>query len=379
VRVKIVGNRGRGGHARYCDTLAAALATTGTQAELLGPEPYISPWYTRYAVSRFADRSIRHAYHMAHVFARIARTAPEVVHFQVAVPVLDWTWIPAVRARCATVLTVHNVEPHTRDIVNHPGFTRKVLRAMDALIVHSEVNRKRLLEVHPEVAGRVHVVRHGVWEPAPAITKAEARGRLGIPLGRRVVLFFGALRANKGLPLLLDAVSVLSRRSPDRRPLILIAGKMPSGASFEAYADRIRAAGLAPDVVARVGFVPDNEVSAYYAAADVVALPYEEGFQAQSGVLMEAYGYDSPVVVTDVGALGETVRADRTGVVVTDRRSPEAFASALESALWNDDLRNAVGSQMETLRRGKYSWGVVASETRRVYEWAVSSRANRHA
>lgn len=58
-----------------------------------------------------------------------------------------------------------------------------------------------------------------------------------------------------------------------------------------------------------------------------VVLPYET-FSSQSGGLHDASGHGRPVVVTDVGALGATVRHDGTGAVVTVDDA-EALAAAL--------------------------------------------------
>ena len=52
-----------------------------------------------------------------------------------------------------------------------------------------------------------------------------------------------------------------------------------------------------------------------FSRASWVLLPYVS-FHSQSGVLADAYTYRVPLVVTDVGAIGPTVRSDGTGFVV---------------------------------------------------------------
>jgi glycosyltransferase involved in cell wall biosynthesis len=64
-----------------------------------------------------------------------------------------------------------------------------------------------------------------------------------------------------------------------------------------------------------------------FGQASVVVLPYT-AFASQSGVLHDAYAQGRPVIVTDVGALGETVREDGTGLVV-----PAGDAAALTEAI----------------------------------------------
>ena len=61
-------------------------------------------------------------------------------------------------------------------------------------------------------------------------------------------------------------------------------------------------------------FVPNEEVSKYYQISDVVILPYLSA--TQSGILNVAYGFNKPVIVTDVGGLAEFVEQGKTGFVI---------------------------------------------------------------
>jgi len=61
-------------------------------------------------------------------------------------------------------------------------------------------------------------------------------------------------------------------------------------------------------------FVPNEEVAKYYLASDVVVLPYRSA--TQSGILNVAYGFNKPVIVTNVGGLAEFVIEGKTGLVI---------------------------------------------------------------
>lgn len=61
-------------------------------------------------------------------------------------------------------------------------------------------------------------------------------------------------------------------------------------------------------------YTPDNEVEKYFAACDVVVLPYESA--TQSGIVQIAYGFEKPVIVTSVGGLPDVVTDGKTGYVV---------------------------------------------------------------
>jgi len=61
-------------------------------------------------------------------------------------------------------------------------------------------------------------------------------------------------------------------------------------------------------------FVPNEEVAKYYLASDVNILPYRSA--TQSGILNVAYGFNKPVIVTNVGGLAEFVTEGKTGFVI---------------------------------------------------------------
>ncbi len=131
-----------------------------------------------------------------------------------------------------------------------------------------------------------------------------------------MILLFGALRGNKGVDVLLDAAVMLERRLEAE---IVIAGH---GSSLIEASTLGRASTLA-NVRVELGFVSQQRKRELFSDASCVVLPYTE-FHSQSGVLADAYSYRVPLVVTDVGAMGPTVREDGTGVVVPPG-DPEAL------------------------------------------------------
>jgi glycosyltransferase involved in cell wall biosynthesis len=191
--------------------------------------------------------------------------------------------------------------------------------AANTIVVHHESVRARLVAEFAVDPARVHNVPHWVI-PAPA----EPRAR---PSASPQILFFGALRRNKGVDVLLDAFAAL----PDRDLRLVVAGRGATDVEQEVR----DAAARDPRVVAEIGFVAEARKHELFRASDLVVLPYTE-FSSQSGVLHDAYAHHRPVVVTDVGALGESVRDDGSGWVVP-ARDAEALAETLTTALANGE------------------------------------------
>ena len=74
------------------------------------------------------------------------------------------------------------------------------------------------------------------------------------------------------------------------------------------------------------GYIPDREIEKYFAACDLVVLPYVSA--TQSGIVQIAYGFEKPVVVTNVGGLPDVVEDEKTGYVV-EPENPDALADAV--------------------------------------------------
>jgi glycosyltransferase involved in cell wall biosynthesis len=116
--------------------------------------------------------------------------------------------------------------------------------------------------------------------------------------------------------------------------------------------------------------VPEARKHELFRACDLVVLPYET-FASQSGVLHDAYAHRRPVVVTDVGALGASVRADRSGWVVAPR-APAALATAIAAALADRGAWHDAAAQAGRVAEAR-SPAATAERLRAVYRAAIAA------
>ena len=126
----------------------------------------------------------------------------------------------------------------------------------------------------------------------------------------RYALFFGFIRAYKGLDLLFEAFA-----DPRLKTLgvkLLVAGEFYGDPA--PYLNQIKELGIEDRVVLCTGFIPDSEVNRYFSAADIVAQPYKTA--TQSGVTQIAFHFGKPMLVTNVGGLPEIVPDGKIGYVV---------------------------------------------------------------
>jgi len=152
----------------------------------------------------------------------------------------------------------------------------------------------------------------------------KTKEELGFSKDSIVLLFFGYVRKYKGLDILIEAFPNILTEIPEAR--LLIVGEFYD--KPDTYLEQIKNLGIEDKVKVVNEFVPNEEVAKYYEASDIVILPYRSA--TQSGILNVAYGFNKPVIVTDVGGLSDFVNEGKTGFVVKPD-SPEAIAECVKN------------------------------------------------
>lgn len=245
---------------------------------------------------------------------RLDELDPDVVHLQWLVrrPDVDLHWLRAIARRRPTVFTAHDLGSMLDD---RPDAWHRVFDVVDRVVVHSRRSVDELAALGLS-SDRVARIPHPVLGPVDLPDLAERVGA--------TILFFGLIRSYKGIDVLLRALPAIAREVPDAR-LIVAGDPFDPVAATRQLAERL---GIADRVEWRLGFHPDDEVDALMAAADVVALPYRR-WADSSGVLATALGNGRPVVVSDIGNLGETVEEFGAGEVVSPDDEAELAAACV--------------------------------------------------
>ncbi len=266
------------------------------------------------------------------------------------------TWLLRRHTDIRVVYLLDNVIAHEKYPLGN-FLTRLALRQGHAYIAQSDQVRRDLFTVLPATNPETVITTpHPVYDfgrpGQPRKSKAEARAALGLPAEARLVLFFGFIKAYKGVVHLIDAAGPLQEKY-GAAIRVLIVGDIYG--EKQPYLDRIAASG-GDEVIQLVdGFVPDDTVEDYFLAADLAVLPYVSA--TQSGIIQIAYNYDLPVVTTDVGGLPEVVRDGETGFIV-----PPADSAGLAAAItrfFDEDKAAEFGASVAG-EKEKYSWGRMA-------------------
>jgi len=242
-----------------------------------------------------------------------------------------------------TLFICDNVIPHER----RPGdvlFTRYAFGSVDYFIAQSHAVERELREFWPRA--RAAYVPHPVYEIfGKSVSRASARKALHLS-ARRVILFFGYVRAYKGLMTLLEA---MPRILDQMDVTCLVVGEFYE--SDQPYRRFILANQLEKHVILHSEYIPNDEVGLYFSAADCVVLPYRSA--TQSGIVQIAYNFGKPVIATDVGGLAEVVLDGKTGSIVPPG-DPESLANAVVQ-FYRKKAEPRLARNVKSEKK-KYSW-----------------------
>ncbi len=198
-----------------------------------------------------------------------------------------------------------NVIPHERMFYDTP-FTKYFLTSSDAFIVLSGSVGEDLVRLKPDA--NYIVIPHPMYDHfGSKADRSDAVEKLALIPGKKNILFFGLIREYKGLDILIKAFSNL-----DDSYQLIIAGE-PYG-SFEQYMNMIESSENKERIKLFTRYIPDDEVSLFFSASDVVVLPYKSA--TQSGISAISHHFEIPMITTNVGGLKEAIGDTGTGIVV---------------------------------------------------------------
>lgn len=164
------------------------------------------------------------------------------------------------------------------------------------VVVHNTILKDRLFAL----TGRndIVVIPHGLGAIKEHLAKERARKRLGIPKNVYVVMTFGFIAWYKGTDWI--AKTFARKAKMTHMQLLIAGGASPNLKGQKHY--RSFLAGLSETAKAKnitvSGFVKDADIPAYYAAADMVVLPYRT-LMSSSGPLAMAIAFKKPFLVSE--------------------------------------------------------------------------------
>ncbi len=240
---------------------------------------------------------------------------------------------------------IHNMMPHEKSLLDKL-FPPYFVKTMDGFVALSK-------SVLSDVAALDKCDKPKCYVPHPLYdhygnieNREDSLKRLNLDEKCRYLLFFGLVRAYKGLDVLLDAFADKRLRNVPVR--LLVAGEFYDDP--QPYLEKINSLGIKVFVIIQNQYIKDDDVKYYFNAADMVVQPYKSA--TQSGVTQVAYHFEKPMLVTNVGGLGEIIPDGKVGYVVEP--NPSSIADALVDFYENNRYSEFVEGVRE--EKKKYKW-----------------------
>ncbi|MFC2031388.1 glycosyltransferase family 4 protein [Chloroflexota bacterium] len=198
------------------------------------------------------------------------------------------------------------------------------------------------------------------------------RARWGAGPDDLLLCFFGFVNDRKGVDTLLHALQGLASdpQGPLNPRLLMIGGQTgASDATNIAFLAQIQELIASLGLDARVqwtGYVPAEEVSAGFAAADICVLPFRDGVSFLHGTLHAALAHGVPIITTQPPVVLPEL-ADGENVVLVPGNQPQALAAAIGRLAAVPELRRRLGRGALAVSE-LFRWEKIASDTLALYQ-----------
>jgi glycogen synthase len=179
--------------------------------------------------------------------------------------------------------------------------------------------------------------------------------------GEKMIFFAGRLEYEKGVQTVLDALPLVDKVVPVR---FFVAGV---GTHEQALREHVERDGLDARVEF-LGFVPDEELAMYYAAADLAVVP--SLYEPFGMVALETMAAGTPCIAADTGGLRELVVHDATGLRF-EPGDPASLAGAMLRLLTDTRLDRRLTLDARRMLNDQFSWTSIAERTVDVYVRAI--------
>jgi glycosyltransferase involved in cell wall biosynthesis len=330
----------------------------------------VGPANIRNPRARQLLKAVEYGLNMLALTGKLLISRPDIVHVQ---------WLPLLTALnievpllrlwklCGLplVYTVHNVLPHDCAARHHHRYAT-VYHMADALVCHTEESRTQLIDDFGICPEKICVIPHGpLFHDLPRPSPEEARRELGYAKDDFVVLWQGVLAPYKGLDFLISAWKSVQESCPRARLLIAGTGK---DHVLAAVRRRVQEAAVEESVRLDLRYLAAEEISTYFQAADVLALPYEA--ITMSGALMTALTYGKPIVATDLPAFREVLTAEGNALLVP-YGDTAALSLAILRLVQDERLRSHLAGGVERLNITNM-WERIAEKTEACYRSLIS-------
>jgi len=228
-------------------------------------------------------------------------------------------------------------------------------------------------KLYPEAERKLHVVYAGAdtekfkpaWSPEGIANKNRLKKKYNLEK-YKIVLFVGRLSVKKGVHVLLKAMQKVMETHTDVA-LVLVGSKWYGGNRTDEYVRSVTDISKSlPGPVVMTGFLPPDEIPAYYNMADIFVCPSQWN-EPLARVHYEAMAAGLPIITTNRGGNPEVIIGEGNGLVLNEYANPDAMADYIEYLLGKPHLIDEMGRKGYALAMEKYNWKRVAEDLLKLF------------
>ncbi len=262
-------------------------------------------------------------------------------------------------------LTVHDVLPHHRTRKDIDSVKLLYNRAVSHFFVGNRNERNKMMEIFNIPGSKITIAEHGVYNKFDKnlFDKETARKYLGIGKGKKMVLFFGNLKVYKGIDCLIKAMKSVVKEEPDS--FCYISGSQRIEQLADKYKRMITSLKLERNVKLLCEWADFKKVEAMFRAADIVVLPYTR--VSQSGVLLLAFYFKKPIIITDVFDEAGIFKTKRLGSVAK-KGDAKSLAGRILDIFHNEQLAKEYSLNGYDYAMKYRGWNNIADKMHSVFQ-----------
>jgi glycosyltransferase involved in cell wall biosynthesis len=274
----------------------------------------------------------------------------------------------ALPAEVKLVIHWHSDIVHQKKLFKlYRPFLDRIVERADAIVAATPKHFSSSRQLGAAELRKQRVIPYGIdfetFENADAVAAGLALRRRW---GKRFVIFaVGRHVYYKGIEFLIRAMLEVSHDT-----LLVLGGSGPLTTKLK----RLAASLELNDRVLFIGRIPEEDLPAYYHAADVFCLPSVEPSEAFGLVQVEAMACRKPVVCCELGNGVTYVNQHNVTGLVVPPRDPAALAAALNRLLSNDELRRDMGTNGYARAKREFTLPHMWQETLKFYESLTETR-----
>lgn len=254
------------------------------------------------------------------------------------------------------VLTVHDASIHPGDCKIFNLINRVLFKSVEFVVVLSSFVKQELIQNYAIDKSIIIESKHGLFN----YNKMNFSSKQFTENKTLRIVFFGRILEYKGLDHLIEAIAILENENLDIRLEIYGSGSIKK---YQKGLDKIKSLKL------ENRWINDDEIFEIFDKACLNICPYIEA--SQSGVIPIALGCGIPSIVTDLGALSEQVKDNKTGIVIDPNAITLSLVNAIRRLYLDRHLCNQFSISAYEYAQENLQWDKIACELKKSIEGKI--------